>query len=203
MTITAICARRRRILVLGVLTMFVSVCSPVLSQTVGGYVTVYGTTGGSHDGCTVWEPEGGGVLTVYVIHEWWSCIDEVGFRLTSGGGFAGTYLGETIHDAGALGNTQDGILIISVVASAPTLLATVQYTTDGTSPACSWLEVVAHPETGCMWVVDCGGYTHTITTAGKLSVNVVSDPEVCSHVWCWLPIGTEESTWGQIKALYG
>jgi hypothetical protein len=192
--------RSVRVLLL-IATILAAACPPATAGYGDLYITVYGTIYG--DGCTVWEPQGGGVLTVYVVFGLSGCVEEATFRLESGGGFAGVYLGETYPAGGALvGNTHDGIWWVSSGLVAPAVMAAVQYATDGTSPPCSWLEVVGWPEDEIV-MRDCSGEAFAAQTFGKLTLNIEPwDEHTCApQTWC-LPVATDQTTWGRVKAMY-
>jgi hypothetical protein len=153
------------------------------------------------DACVISEPEGGGVMEVYVVYDgrlW--IISAGGFRVRSGEGFTGVYLGETV-DGGllTLGNTQDGLAMSGINQDGPVLLATIRYMTDGTSAPCSHLEVVEHPEYGSIWVTDLDK-VYSLPDPGPLLVNVPWPDDSC--VWCVSPNPVETTTWGGVKALY-
>jgi hypothetical protein len=154
------------------------------------------------------EPEGGGILTVYIFYNnncGYGCITGAAFRLASGGGFTGTYIGETWHSGFALiGNIHDGVNAVSIDTYDPGLLASVQYMTDGMSPPCSWLKVVGWPEyDDDIMVYRCDDQFLAAGTHGVLSINVsYEDRYTCDPIpWC-APVATHETTWGQIKSLY-
>lgn len=148
----------------------------------------------------LWEPQGGGLVNVYVFFDSFlgDPISAAAFRLVTGGGFTGVYVGETVIGNVWFGNTQDGIAVsLDACYQAPRLLVTVQYMTDGTSPSCSWLEVVGHPDYGGVAMVDCNGSLYIQIESYKLVViRSWADREACGL----LPV--EESTWGRVKALY-
>jgi hypothetical protein len=182
-------------------------------------LTVFPSTDKVGDNCSVFEPEGEGTLTVYVIYDNLAVtgIEYAGFRLAQGGGFAGVYLGETYPDIGiaVTGNTQQGMWLLSPNGWYPwplsrNVLAVVQYTTTGSSPPCSWLEVVGWPDEEILVSSLVDGEYHVAHTFGKLSINVpesAPEPECpCgAQTWCWSScsgVATEPTTWGRIKALY-
>jgi len=191
-------------------SLLLIVSSTIVPTVALGYedfaITAYGSAPAG--ACTVWEPEGGGVLTVYVIYEnaTVSCVTIAEFQVVAGGGFLGAYLGESYPDGFALsGNTQDGIVLVSLTCWSPsrsTVLASIQYTTNGASPPCSWLEVVGLPDQDILVNTTTEGW-QTARTYGKLSLNIDPwDGKTCgSQTWC-VPVSTENTTWGRVKALY-
>jgi hypothetical protein len=152
------------------------------------------------ESCIITEPVG--VMTVYVVC--WAlgtdCVLAVAFRVISGGGFTGTYLGETILHGLGFGNTQDGIAVIGITQSLPVAVAAINYMTDGSSPPCSWLDTTADPGFGYEWD-SCDGELLAWTGRGPLVVNAWQAENQCENVWC-LPVATEEHTWGKVKSLY-
>ena len=126
-------------------------------------------------------------------------ITAAAFRVVTGGGFTGVYVGETVPWEMWRGNTQDGLeVVLGQCEFPPRLLATVQYSTDGMSPSCAWLEVVGHPlYDDAIVVADCNSGMHEIYTYCRLTViRSWDDRRTCGLV----PV--EESTWGRVKALY-
>ena len=85
------------------------------------------------------------------------------------------------------------------------VLAKINYTWFG-SPAitpCSSLEVVDHPMAGGILVADCTLPSPVLHVAqgGLLTVN--GDPGICPDRCAWQePNAVEQTSWGQIKALY-
>ncbi len=159
--------------------------------------------------CWKYEPDGGGVISFFVFHHGADEMSGVQFRVVSGGGFAGQYLGETVLGGISFGNSQDGITIWRLcdggIYPGETMLMQVQYMTDGTSAPCSYLRVEAHPgvegqvEPGLL-VWDC---IHTdecfVANGGVILINPNMGGAHCD-IPCSVPV--HETTWGQIKELY-
>jgi len=121
------------------------------------------------------------------------------FRIGAGGGFTGvlveeTWASPTIH----LGNVTDGALV-NYGACRPDRFEIVRltYQVYGTSPPCSYLEVLPYPGDSSVLVVTCAGGEVATKPWGPLWVNYTPQ---CGAAWCVL--ATESSSWGKIKALY-
>jgi len=114
-------------------------------------------------------------------------------------------LGVTVHTPLSIGNIDDGIeFSYGVCDNDGILLATINYGWFG-SPAvvpCTTIEVVDHPQAGGILVADCTLPSPVLYIAqgGLLTVNGdLSCPDKCA----WTPPNAvEQSSWGQIKALY-
>jgi hypothetical protein len=80
--------------------------------------------------------------------------------------------------------------------SSDILISTLNYFCMGTSPACAYLEVVPDPASpsGTIEVVNCS----FVKLIGVGSILTVNGDATCP---CGLP--THESSWGQIKSIYG
>jgi len=163
-----------------------------------GFITAYPDP--SNRVSWLWEPQGGGLVNVYVFFDSFlgDPVSAAAFRLVTGGGFTGVYIGETVFGSVWLGDTQDGIAVqLGACYNAPRLLVTVQYMTDGTSPSCSWLEVAGHPDYDAVAMVDCNDNLHFQVVSYKLVViRSWADRKACGLV----PV--DKNTWGRIKALY-
>jgi len=177
--------------------VIVWLCFPAPGEAQSGCMAVYPET---DKVCWLWEPQGGGIMSLRVIFDLSGfSITDAAFRVVTGGGFTGVYMGETVFGDLWLGNTQDGLeVVLYQCHNSPLLLATVYYSTDGMSPSCAWLEVVGHPlYDNAIVVADCGSGMHEIHSCCRLTViRSWDDRRTCGLV----PV--EESTWGRVKALY-
>lgn len=137
-----------------------------------------------------------GVLTVFVVHEpTESAVQPLAtasmFRIVPSPGFTGVWLAETPSFL-FLGTSPTGIIIsYTDCVMLPVRVLEVQYTLFGTSEACSYLQVVEHPEQG-LSTIDCDFQLQPVV-GGKLTIN---PNETCT------PLPVRTSTWGMIKALY-
>jgi hypothetical protein len=107
-----------------------------------------------------------------------------------------TPTGQTIHTQLSIGGLFTGIDFSYGACLGPTiLLATLNYFCQDNAPACGEIYVAPHPQTGQIVLVDCSPAA-VETQGGLLTVN--SDGCPCTGG----PNAVEESSWGQIKALY-
>lgn len=192
--------------VIAVLLLFLAVTYSVGTRAdAASRIAMYG----SDDLLQCWlETEGPGLVRVYVVHNFALLSNGVRFRIVPSSGFGMVYQNETIHVDGSniigyVGNSQDGLEIqYAGCPSGHFLLATITYASDGTTPACSYLQFAAHPEapSGKVEIRDC----HLTWQPSDQAENLYLIPpgEACPHpLWC-LVSPTEHGTWGSIKALY-
>ena len=120
------------------------------------------------------------------------------FRIGSGGGFTGVLVGERWGATFHLGNVTDGA-IVAYEQCQPGRFEIVRltYQVYGTSPPCSYLEVLPHPDYSSVIALTCAGGAVETKPWGPLWVNYAPQ---CGAAWCVL--ATESSSWGKIKALY-
>jgi hypothetical protein len=144
-----------------------------------------------------------GTLTVYVYHDAIGPDGAAGsyFRIVTGGGFTGEYLSESYGSHATLGSMRDGIHVIydGACLDGPVWVAQISYTTYGTSPSCSYVAIVAHPDaaSGMIEVDDCNYALHA-TPVSELRL-MINWGWSCQP---WCIVATEETTWGKVKALY-
>jgi hypothetical protein len=111
-----------------------------------------------------------------------------------------TYLGDAHPFLMTIGNSQTSVSVAyKGCRVGPIHILTINYFTSGTTPACCWYPVTCDPlgTNGCagglLDTVDCE-YHDAVSTAG---FGVINADQSCQ---CGVP--AEESTWGQVKALY-
>jgi hypothetical protein len=180
-----------KMLILLTLLLIVS-AGAALGQT--GYIGVYADPAGTE--CTL-SARGGGEVSVYVIHQATAGAAASQWRIVSGGGFDMTYVGEK-WSAAAMGDTRSGVSVsYGSCLGSPILLCTVTYMSDGSSPSCSYLEVVADPASvsGSIEVVDCNSYRSS-ASGGRLNVN----PD--GSCPCGQAENVRDTDWGRIKAMF-
>jgi len=108
-----------------------------------------------------------------------------------------TSTGVTTHTLLVIGNVFTGVDFSYGACLGPTvLLATLNYFCQGLAPGCTDISVVPHPETGVITLVDCAAVAAD-TQGGVLTVNGDTSCPCTGG-----PNPVEESSWGQIKALY-
>ncbi len=148
--------------------------------------------------CDVYDAPG--LLTLHVVHVYTPGATGSQFRLdcsTWNNGFW-TYLGETFAFPTVIGNTQTGIAIAyGYCASSPNLLVTVNYFVQGLAGTCQFCQIVADPNAipPGIYVADCSDPPNVVTATGG---DVVINPEP----GCYCDIPAQQTSWGQLKALY-
>jgi hypothetical protein len=104
------------------------------------------------------------------------------------------YLSDTNAFPVTIGNSQTGVSVgYGVCRQAPILVQTISYFILGPNPMCCRYYVLPHPINGGPNMVDCADNL-LIATGGQGIVN--SDPT------CHCDVPVQDTTWGQVKALY-
>lgn len=177
--------------------------APVLSQQ-PGFIGLY--IDSTWEGCFMVDvtPR---VRTLYVYHRL-GVGRGVRFRVVAGPGVTMTYLSET-HYYPTLGDTQNGITVCYQQCLTAPLIATIQYMAYGTSSINTRINVVPHPETNAVEVMNCEG---TISGVPVQPLSVNPEGGAClPPVWYGQPakpqdfcqaLPVKKTTWGSIKALY-
>ena len=148
---------------------------------------------------------GQGFVDIYVIHTLVAGAFGAAFRLQPSPGFTATHIGHYSPFPTVIGTAPAGVAIgYGTCLSGPILLLRVTYLFDGSSSACGVLEVSGDPRDphypNDPIVVDCEvppGPAKHVVQGGRLVVN----PDATCR--CVSPVPVRESTWGQIKSLYG
>ena len=139
-----------------------------------------------------------GLKNYYIVHTNATYVAGVQFRAKVPTCFTGTFSKDT-YPAGFLniGNSQTGLSIVydPFCLNSPILVATVELNVLGTTPACCVWRVTADPAVGSgeIEVSDCD-YNVIFATGYHAIFNPTG---ACS---CSVP--NEDTTWGQVKALY-
>jgi len=189
---------KRALVVAGALLLIVA---PAMGQY--GTLGVYSDETGCE--CNVYDTLPGTLVNVYIVHR--NIVDGlngVRFIVTGGGGMSMTYLGESKigPPMEITGNIVDGYNVSygSCVTGGLTIMQ-IAYFGMASSSTCSWLEVSAAPGApgGQVEGSDCDDAA--VTVAGlQTPVNPDATCE-CDVPGCQ-PVPVEETTWGNIKALY-
>jgi len=194
------CVMVRTILMASVLAVLLA--APVGSQQ-PGFIGLYAEQ--TWEGCLMFD-ETPGVRTVYVYHHLGQGRG-VRFRVVAGPGVTMTYLSET-HYYPTLGDTQNGITVCYQQCIGGPLVATIQYMAYGTSSINTRINVVPHPETNAVEVMNCDG---TISGVPVQPLSVNPEGGCLPPVWYGQPtspqdfcqaLPVQKTTWGSIKALY-
>lgn len=181
----------------------VCVCSIAFAQPPGGQIMIFADPLGTDCFPKDRFPN---VLQVYVVQ-----IDAEGasgsqFKIETGGGFEGVFLGEELALTRGLkqGNSTTGTGIgYGECLVSPIHLLTLSYYCNGLSSECSYLEVTDayEGERGELTSVDCSlPPLRQETLGGRTYVN--ANPSCpCEVAGALLPV--YETTWGNVKAMYG
>lgn len=126
------------------------------------------------------------------------------FRVAAGAGFTGVlvsedYTSSTVH----IGNVTDGLQVAFGTPpegchSGDFVIVRLTYQVFGTSAPCSTLEVLPYPGDSSVMVMDCNDNLLPTSPYGPVWINYSS---ACGGLWC-VPLATEPTTWGKVKALY-
>ncbi len=163
-----------------------------------GSIGVFADTGGLI--CDIYDAAPG-LITLYVVHVYSPGATASQFRLdctTYNPGAGWTHLGETYPYTAVIGNTQTGVAIAyGYCVPSPNLLTTINYFGSGLAQTCAFCQIVDDPGAvpPGIYVADCADPPNVVAaTGGTLMIN---PDETC---YCNIP--AEETSWGQLKALY-
>ena len=148
--------------------------------------------------CAVYDlPE---LIIVYAIHVYTPGATGAQFMVDHmSWGASLTYLSEISPYPSVIGNSQTGITIsYDGCLSSPNLILRINFLGSGLSAPCSYIQVV--PDPGAVppgiYVTDCASPVPNLLTA--TGGDVVVNPDAS----CMCDIPVQETTWGQVKALY-
>lgn len=179
--------------VLGLLTLLMALAAGTAFGQ-AGYIGLYADAGGVN--CTL-SDNGGGSVTVYVIHHAASGATGSQWRIAASDGFGMTYLDESMSVM-AMGTTQSGVMTsYGSCLNSQILLGTITYVSHGSSAPCSYLQVIPDPNagSGTIEVTDCSSLRNA-GTGNRLYVN----PD--GSCPCGEANPVEETDWGRIKAMF-
>jgi hypothetical protein len=175
--------KRALLLTLGILAL----ASLSMAQPFAG---IYTDNPGFSD-CNLEDVGPPGLCSVYLVQGGTSGISSQ-MMVEDNSGLTST--GVVVHTLLSIGNVFTGVdFSYGACLSPPILLATLNYFCQGTAAPCSNIRVVPHPQTGVIIAVTCAPVAVDLTPM-HLTINGDSS---CP---CGVPV--EESSWGQIKALY-
>ena len=135
-----------------------------------------------------------GAFSVYVVHRGvtFDAAQGVRFAVQTSPGVTFAWLGENSPMPTVVGDSRTGISIGygACLIPDPGLILEIRFLGIGTSEACSFLNVVPHPQasSGEIEVILCVGLEAVSATGEKLLVNC--------------PVPVEQTTWGKVKSLY-
>jgi hypothetical protein len=178
------------------------VAIPATASAQFGVIGVY--TDQMASGCEIADG-GQGVVNLYVVHTLGAGATAVQFKLQPSAGFGATFIGDTYPFELYLGNSQTGISIAyGDCLSGTVVVLGVTYLFLGSSDTCSYIDVVGDPAEvnypGEPIVADCLPMFERAVHPIQGTRFMVNPDQICR---CVLPVPVRESTWGQIKALYG
>ncbi|NIO00803.1 MAG: hypothetical protein GTO42_01475 [Candidatus Latescibacteria bacterium] len=184
----------KRLLLLGVVVLFISTVSFAQGGLIGLYIDPWG------DDCDI-EDCKVEIINVYVVHKFAPSPSACQFMIVSSDGFTGAYLGEEtpLMNGCMFGNSQRGISIAyGECASTPVHILTLRYYLYGTSKPNSYLQVVGDPTnvTPGIYIVDCTTPPTLIPAIGGRAYINGDGTVSCSTT----PV--EPTSWGRIKSLY-
>lgn len=140
-----------------------------------------------------------GLVSMYVVHLYGEEVTSSTWVARTPLCNAMTYLQDTAVFPGTSGNSQTGVTIqYGACWSSPIHILTVNWIGQGTTPDCCPFVIVPHPlaASGQIETDDCDSNLMYATGFGA-HVNPSGN---CIN--CWTPFPVEETTWGQVKALY-
>ena len=149
------------------------------------------------------------ITTVYVIHTNAAWANGARFSVTgldsySGGGMTMTIVSESAGSNLAIGNVETGVEVVYVGCKPlPWVIYQIDYLGLGTSAACSKIVPAPHHEDSMIEAIDCNGNTLAANCAG-VYVNGDYNSCYCHNGAGCVPttVPAEQTTWGEIKALY-
>ena len=143
----------------------------------------------------------GGTAFIYVIHQWTDGATASEFKIDVPGCMI--HLADSSPFGLKNGDFDNGTSIsYQECLSHPIYLGYMIFTTTGTCPPCTYMSVVENPisvpapSPGEVYVADCtpGDPQLLIGTGGELVINPTAN--------CECDVPTEDTTWGQVKALF-
>jgi hypothetical protein len=136
-----------------------------------------------------------GLVTYYVVHVNTPGATACEFSAPKPACVLATYLSDASVFPVTVGTSQSGVSIgYGYCAAGPINVLKLNYFAQGMTQACCRYPVLPHPITGGPWMVDCAN-NQLLTTGGQGIVN--------ANPTCQCNVPTEETTWGQVKSLYG
>lgn len=191
-----------RVMVLVIVFLVLLSWAPAFSQP--GLLGVYADTAGQ-DNCLI---DAVGVLQFHVVHTLTAA--STGSRFSAPLPFCASnvlWLADQSPHAITLGNSQTGVTVgYGACLGQPIHVLTILYLGQGQTNGCFCYPVLADPSsvTGSIEVFDCAGGMSTTLGVENIITNGQSNcciPFGNCDTTCTVP--TEESTWGNIKSLYG
>jgi hypothetical protein len=194
--------------------MLVIVCWPIAIFGQPGRMAIYVDEAAPNCDLTDDVP---GAATLYVVHELCPGSSGSRFKLEASPGFTCTLISEIHPYPATIGDAFSGVSITYGGCPAPIyVLLILNYQCYGTSSQCSYVRVVAHPDSPDhrIEVWDCQQPPNRmIAKPGGVHVNRYLAPSPfmcpdgdegdilgCNPIPSW--VATDATTWGHVKALY-
>ena len=114
----------------------------------------------------------------------------------------GVYLGYINKFIGVIGDPLTGTLVTyGECLSLPTHILTITYLCQGLTPPCGYMSVVGNPNAipPGLKATDCGSLEDRVVIDAQGYTSYINNDGSCP---CMSPIPVQETTWGQVKALY-
>jgi hypothetical protein len=136
-----------------------------------------------------------GMTVYYVVHVNTPGATACEFSAPKPACVAAMYLSDASVYPVTVGNSQTGVSIgYGLCLGGPINVLKLNYFTQGTTLPCCRFPVLPHPVNGGPWMVDCAN-TQLPATGGQGIVN--------ANATCQCNVPAEDTTWGQVKSLYG
>ncbi len=180
-----------------VITMVMLLSAGMAFAQMAGEIGIFADFGGTDCFLSDTVP---GLCTYTVVHVWSAGSTAARFSAPQPACLLATYLSDTCAFGCMIGNSQTGMSIgHGACLVSPIFLVSINYFCQGLTGPCCAYPVLPDPNvpSGTIEVVDCNN--NLITGVPGLSGVVNGDPNNCP---CDPTIGTEQSTWGKVKALY-
>ena len=175
-----------------VFLMVAALMAASLAFAQGGSIGIFKDMAGTN--CNL-DDKVPGLTPYYVVHVNTPAATACEFYAPKPTCLTAMYLSDTGVFPVTVGSSQAGVSIgYGTCRSAPIHVLTLNFFTQGTTGACCRYSVLPHPITGGPWMVDCGN-TQRMATGGQGLVNANST--------CMCDVPAEDTTWGQVKSLYG
>ncbi len=175
------------------LLTLVMILGATMAFAQAGRIAVYGDPAASNCAVTATAP---GLISVYIFHI--ETIGAVGceYAAPKPDCFAASYLSDTNVFPVSIGNSQTGISVgYGTCRQGPILVQTLSYFLAAPMAAtCCIYPIVPHPING-LNMVDCAD--NLLNPAAQSGV--VNEAQTCT---CSMIVPVEDTSWGQIKALY-
>ncbi len=180
----------KRTLAIALLAVAFAASASVAQQgSIGIFADVAGTN------CNLPDP-GPGLTQYYIVHVHTTGSTASQFSAPKPACFTATYLSDTNMFAVTIGNSQTGTSVgYGSCAVGARHVMTINYFTNGQTPPCCYYPVLPDPYAVPLAILtaDCSNQLRTATGGTGI---IKSGPS------CQCGVAVEESTWGQVKALY-